>query len=238
MNCMRLYVNYKEEMTSMSKIKIGWGEETLVPEGLKVSLAGQFFERISQYVESEITATAMAVEADGDEMIIVSADMTGINDYLMSIIRERFTAICKDFDANKIIVSATHTHNSHTIVSGKKDEGFEWLSERILGEFMPEGKNYKKLVKADENVISAESATVFVAEQIALAAKKAWESREEAYYTNEFGRAAVGMCRRVCYDDGSAQMWGDADTANFTALEGGNDSGVELIYTFDKNKKL
>ena len=39
---------------------IGWAEESLVPEK-KVSLAGQFFERISQYVESQISVTAMAV---------------------------------------------------------------------------------------------------------------------------------------------------------------------------------
>ena len=55
----------------MSKILIGWAEETLVPPK-KVSLSGQFFERISENVESEITATAMAVEADGDCMIMVS----------------------------------------------------------------------------------------------------------------------------------------------------------------------
>jgi len=33
-------------------------------------------------------------------------------------------------------------------------------------------------------------------------------------------------------------MWGDTNTANFVSLEGGNDSGVELLYTFDANKKL
>ena len=53
-----------------------------------------------------------------------------------------------------------------------------------------------------------------------------------------FGRAAVGMCRRVTYDDGSGQMQGDVNTANFVSLEGGNDTGIELLYTFDKNKKL
>ena len=34
----------------MGKIFIGWAEESLVPDK-KVSLAGQFFERISEYVE-------------------------------------------------------------------------------------------------------------------------------------------------------------------------------------------
>jgi lysophospholipase L1-like esterase len=33
-------------------------------------------------------------------------------------------------------------------------------------------------------------------------------------------------------------MWGDTNKAVFTHLEGGNDSGIELLYVFDKNKKL
>lgn len=37
------------------KLLIGWAEESLVPDK-KLSLAGQFFERISEYVESEICA--------------------------------------------------------------------------------------------------------------------------------------------------------------------------------------
>ena len=45
----------------MSKLLIGWAEESIVPEK-KVSLQGQFYERISNYVESEISVTAMAVE--------------------------------------------------------------------------------------------------------------------------------------------------------------------------------
>jgi len=221
----------------MGNILIGWAEESLVPEK-KVSLAGQFFERISEYVESEITATAMAVEADGEQMIMVSCDMTSIPDFLMKGIRTRFSEICPDFDARKLMIAATHTHTSHSIAEKKERESSITASKAILQEFLPEGKGYKNLVTADESVIKPVEATDFVTEKIALAAKKAWENRQEALYTNEFGRAAVGMCRRVSYDDGTSQMWGDVNTANFTALEGGNDSGVELIYTFDKNKKL
>jgi hypothetical protein len=33
-------------------------------------------------------------------------------------------------------------------------------------------------------------------------------------------------------------MWGDTNTANFVAMEGGNDSGIELLFTFDENKKF
>lgn len=221
----------------MSKLLIGWSEESLVPDK-KISLAGQFFERISQYVESEITATAMAIKTDEDEMIIVSADLGSIPDFLMREVRKKFSQNCIDFDSKKLIVAATHTHTSHTIAEKKEGESTINTARSILEEFLPEGKKYEKLVTADESVITPQEATDFVSEKIALAAKKAWDNKTEALYTNEFGRAAVGMCRRVSYDDGSAQMWGDTNTANFTALEGGNDSGIELIYTFDKDKKL
>ena len=221
----------------MSKIKIGWAEETLVPEGLKIDLAGQFFERISEYVESEITATAMAVEADGEQMIMVSADMTSFPAFLMKMVREKFADICKDFDPKKIMVAATHTHTSHK-VADKNTENSISVSRQILEEFIPAGKTYERLANTDKDVITPTDAAEFVSTQIANAAKKAWENRADAYYANEFGRVPVGMCRRVRYTDGSAQMWGDSDTATFDALEGGNDSGVELIYTFDKNKKL
>jgi hypothetical protein len=220
----------------MSKILIGWAEESLVPEK-KVSLSGQFFERISEYVESEITATAMAVEADGDCMIMVSCDLGAIPAYLMRITREKFSVICPEVDPKKIILAATHTHTSHTLADLEQKDAFSSV-EDLMNEFVAEENKYEKFVKPDESVMTPYEATDFVTDKIALAVKNAWDNRTEAYFVNEFGRAAVGMCRRVHYDDGTSQMWGDVNTANFVSLEGGNDSGIELIYTFDKDKKL
>ncbi len=216
-------------------ILIGWAEESLVPEK-KVSLAGQFFERISEYVESEISVTAMAVEADGEQMIMVSCDVEGVKDHVIQLAREKFAKLVKEVDPRKLIICATHTHTSLSIGTGSA-RSFS-VQTQILEEFLPQGKKYKELVTPDAGVQTPMEGLEFLTDKIALAAKKAWENRKEALYANEFGRAAVGMNRRVCYDDGSAQMWGDTNTANFVSLEGGNDSGVELIYTFDLNKKL
>ena len=41
----------------MSKLFIGWSEVDITPDK-KISLAGQFAERISQYVEKPLTVTA------------------------------------------------------------------------------------------------------------------------------------------------------------------------------------
>ena len=225
----------------MSKILIGWAEESLVPKK-KVSLAGQFYERISEAVESEICATAMAVESDEEQMILVSVDMEGFPEALVNLAREKFAKLTKEIDPRKLIISATHTHAAMRVAGrgSAKSKSGQMVDARaaMLEEFLPKDKLYVANVTSDDSILTPEEGTQLVTEKIALAAHRAWENRKESYYTNEFGRAAVGMCRRVCYDDGSAQMWGDTNTANFVSMEGGSDSGIELIYTFDADKKL
>lgn len=216
---------------------IGWAEESIVPEK-KTRLRGQFYERISEYVESEITVTAMAVESGEEKLILMSADLTSIDSGVLGLAREKFRKICPQVDPNVIVVAATHTHCAPILYSPAQNKTMMASTAEILKEFSSEDKTYKPLVSDDCDIATAEECTELVTDKIALAAKRAWENRAEAYYTNEFGRAAVGMCRRVSYDDGSAQMWGDVNTANFVALEGGNDSGIELLYTFDKDKNL
>lgn len=225
----------------MSKIYIGWSEQSLVPDK-RVSLAGQFFERISEAVESPICATAMAVESDGEQMIIVSVDMEGFPEALVALAREKFAAMNSEVDPRKLIIAATHTHAAMKVAGrgAAKSKSGQAVDARaaMLEKFLPKDKMYVANVSTDDDILTPEEGTELVTDKIAIAANEAWNKRCEALYTNEFGRAAVGMCRRACYDDGSAQMWGDTNTANFVALEGGNDSGIELIYTFDKNRKL
>lgn len=215
----------------MGKVLIGWAEESIVPEK-KIKLSGQFYERISEYVESDITATAMAIEADGNQVVIVSVDIVKIEASLLKAIRDKISKLTDEIDPMNVIVGATHSHTSiecSSEISNTKD---------ILNSFLPKGKQYTALVEADETVLTAAEGKEFVAIKVAAAVKKAWDTREESMYANAFGRAAVGFCRRVTYDDGTAQMWGDVNNANFVALEGGNDSGIELIYVFNKSKKL
>ena len=217
----------------MDKMLIGWAEESLVPNK-KVSLEGQFYERISDYVESDVTATAMAIEKGEEKAIIISCDLTDTNALLVEKTRNKFAELTDEIDPKYIIVGATHTHTSVKYGAIASLE----TTIHILNEFLPDDKKYTELVEPDENVITPQEALEFLSDRIALAAKRAWDNRKEAMCANAFGRAAIGFCRRVCYNDGSAQMWGDTNTAAFTALEGGNDSGIELLYVFDTNKKL
>lgn len=216
-------------------LNIGWSEVSITPDE-KVYLCGQFYERISEYVETEITVTAMAVEADGGHMVICSCDLEGVGENLVGEVRKRLTDV-KGLNADNVIIHATHSHTSIDYQSIRNIDLGTALN--ILEQFLSNEDDKKDKAPSQKvDVMDAHQALVWIADKIAQAARTAWENRKPSFYTNQFGRAAVGMNRRVCYSDGSAKMWGDTNTVTFTELEGGNDSGMELLYVYDGNKKL
>ena len=222
----------------MSKLNVGWSEVSITPDK-KISLAGQFFERISEYVETPICANALAVESEGEQLIICSCDLVSIGKMLVEDVRGIVSKKAPDIQLDKIIINATHVHTAHVYDRKGNGNNSAMTTKDILNRFLPEEKQYvaKVSAKGDDYMNPTEAAD-FLAERIAEAVVKAWESRKAARYAQGFGRAAVGMNRRVCYSDGSAKMWGDTNTATFTELEGGNDSGIEMLFFYDENEKL
>lgn len=219
----------------MSQIKFGWSEVSLVPQGKKVNLAGQFYERITDVVEDEITVTALAMECGEESAIFCSCDLVSTSRQLLTSVREKMK-VRPDVPADKVMVGAIHTHTAPSYARRSDPVGGAGLD--VLKELIPDAK-YEELVKYDgPDLFEGEEAHDFFATQIAQAAISAWDNRKEGMYATGFGRAAVGMCRRVCYDDGSAKMWGDTSFANFETLEAGNDSGIEIIFTYAPDKSL
>ena len=225
----------------MSKVKIGWSEIDITPKkGVKIGLAGQFFERITDEVESPLKIVSMAIESGNDQVIFAACDLVSVANNLCDLVKENL----KDklpISPDKVIISAIHTHTSYTYTRkgalAKKLKGTMQTFANYLQQVLPPDMAYEPLVSGEE-CMSDEDALAFLVEKISESVIQAWNNRKPAFYQNAFGRAVVGMNRRVCYDDGSAKMWGDTNLANFDALEAGNDSGIELIYTFDENKEL
>ena len=225
----------------MSALKIGWSEISITPDK-KISLDGQFAERISEYVEKPLTATALAVEANGEQMVLVSCDLAAIFWGLIEDVRAALADNTVGLDPKKIVISAIHTHTGPVYNSTPKRtkvEGVKTLRQ-TLEAFLAPGQKYVEKVNVSDNPEIATPAEVaaLLCERLPKVILEAWNNRKEGAFTNAFGRAAVGMCRRAAYNDDTAQMWGDTNTAVFDALEGGNDSGIELLYVFDNEKKL
>ena len=232
----------------MSNIKIGWSEISITPDK-KISLVGQFAERISQYVEKPLMATAMVIDSGDDCAILCSCDLVCVGWNLVLAVRQRLTELGAEFDVSKIILSAIHTqtgpgHNpgrraniEHPELDG--NVAFDVL-RTMLESYLKPGQKYieKENISANSEIATAEEVFALLVDRLSKVIMDAWNNRKAGSFANAFGRVAVGMCRRAAYSDGSAQMWGDTNKAVFTELEGGNDSGMELIYVFDENKKL
>ncbi len=215
---------------------IGWSEIDLTPDK-PVYLAGQFAERISDYVETPIYATSLAIDTGSDQLVLCACDIVSVSAALTREVRSRLAAKQPDLDPKKVILAATHTHTSILYANRGSSSG---STLEVLKSYLPPEKQYVTQVaeKNKENVMDPEEAFTYLADRIEASVLQAWQNRQAGSVINAFGRAVVGHCRRVGYDDGTARMWGDTNLANFDALEGGNDSGVELIYVFDDQQKL
>ena len=227
----------------MSKIQIGWAEETFNITK-PISLVGQFAERISEYIEKPLTVTALAVASDEEQMVLCSTDLVSVSAPFTKRIRERLEGNDLGLDPMKVVISAIHTHTgpgyigrgggATSLVNGVNS------ARALLQAELPSDKKYIEQVPVahNDNIMSSAEITEELVDKIVKAILGAWQSRKEGSFVNAFGRAAVGMNRRVCYSDGTAQMWGDTNLATFTELEGGSDSGIELLYIFDDQNQL
>ena len=229
----------------MGTLRIGWAEENITPDK-KISLAGQFAERISQYVEKPLTVTAMAIEKDGEQAVIVSCDLGSVAWNLVEAVRERLADIPDGPDPRKVMIAAIHTHTGPVYIAKRRiakvmesnEIGGTGKIRQQLEAYLPKDKKYveKENISDNPDIFPIAETLDFLADRIAKAVLDAWRGRSEGAFSNAFGRAAVGMCRRVTYNDGSAQMWGDTNTAVFEAVEGGNDSGIELLFVYNGDK--
>ena len=218
------------------KLLIGLSEVSITPEGKSIALTGQFYERISEYVETPITVTAMAVRQGGEQMTFLSCDLESVGDEFVDEIRAKCADI-SGFEPMKLMVNATHTHTSHSYTRPQKNTRGMVTGLNVLARYLGEDK-YRPLTGDRKPDMGSDEALQFLIERGSEAVHLAWNDLHPATVTFGFGRAAIGMCRRAVYDDGTAKMWGDTNLANFRELEGGNDSGIELVYVQDETGKL
>lgn len=193
-------------------LRIGWAEEDITPPG-KVDLCGQYYHRPSEGIHSRLAATVLVLEsAEGEQATMVCLDTALISDDLLAALQERVRAEAAGPDPDKLIVNATHTHNApptDTIT------GLEWLEE--LKDCLP-AKEYRP----------------FLIDRVVRAVAAAWRDRRPGGIGRALASARVGHCRRAVYTDGTAEMYGRTDRADFAGMEGAEDSGVDLLFTFDE----
>lgn len=116
------------------------------------------------------------------------------------------------------------------------------IRDRVMAE-IPDLETDKIMLNATHvhtapNPVADSEFGKLIIEKAASAIISAWKNRSPAGISSEVGFAAVGHNRRVCYSDGTTQMYGSTDRPDFIGMEGGNDPGVEMIFCWDLHKQL
>jgi len=114
-------------------LRIGWAMEDVTPEG-PVSLQGQYYERISEYVQSPLKATALAIESVGkngekEQAIMISLDVARFSDSLQDSLKSILEGKIPGFDTQKLFLNAIHTHSSFD--TGIKSKHRKMLMDKL-----------------------------------------------------------------------------------------------------------
>ena len=195
---------------------IGWGEADITPEGRPVSLAGQYYMRISKGIHSRIKTVALVLQKGDQQAVMVEMDTVNISN-TQELLRPVIHAAIPEIREESIFFNCIHTHSAPSPRKG--------------------GTINSQWEKAPEGTFSPDEFADLLSERILQAVKQAWEGRKPGGIARAFGRARIGHCRRPVFADGIAEMYGDTTRRDFIGLEAGEDSGVEMLFTFDKAQK-
>ncbi|MGI6419955.1 MAG: hypothetical protein ACOX1P_30330 [Thermoguttaceae bacterium] len=208
-----------------ASLRVGWASTDITPSE-PVSIVGFHGKRISGGVRDRLMATALALESvnpaggSSQQAILISCDLLWIRKATQEAVAKILKTRLADFDCQKLIVSATHTHQGPATETGAFEAWDPSPEERAQG------------------VISGDEYRQFLADQLAEAAVKAWQQRRAGAVSWALDQAVVGFNRRFVYFDGTAAMLRPVDTAEFDCIEGVEDHGLAVLAFWDQEKEL
>jgi len=200
-----------------AELWVGAAGTSITPDQ-SVALDGHRNLRMSNKVESPITATALALESRDkekvlDQAILVSCDLVAIRDGILEKVREKVKSRLPGFDVKKLIVSATHTHNAPVTLEGRYT------------------------LPAQGNMKPSEY-TEFMTTKVSEAIVESWKNRRVGKAGWGQGWAVVAQNRRAVYADGTAQMYGATNKPSFRGLEGYEDHSLDVLFFGDQKDHL
>ncbi len=206
-----MFLGTRTETHMSGELHIGWGETDITPDR-KVELEGQYYRRVSRGIHSRLKAVAWALENEDDQCIMVSLDIVGFDREFQQALQERLQGKLP-FDPKKVFLNTIHTHSGPAITVF-----INWW-------------------ETDPDALPVDEFRRMLLEKLEHVVLEAWNNRKAGGISHGLGSARIGHCRRVAYADGTAEMYGRTDRDDFIGMEGGEDSGVDLLFCFDASGK-
>lgn len=205
-------------------LQIGWASTDITPPRQPVLISGQFYARVSEGVDDPLSATALFLTTDSDQVCFVSCDLVTVPDNLATRVREALTD-AEGIDAEKVVFHATHTHAAPEVrPPGSKADG---ISSMGIG--------------VEIDVCPVEEYLDFLVERLATLIREAWKQRAPGAISFGLSQAVVGRNRRWVDDQGIATMYRlkkAEDRERFRHIEGYEDHSLNLLTTYDTGGNL
>ena len=223
-----------------TQIKIGWSRRDTTPQG-RCMLAGQMGNRLSEGVLDPLSTTVLALENNGEKVIIISLDAAAFSDGLADAVREKVSGTT-GIPGENIMASVTHTHTAPQygeIVPPEKSMELYFPSpEKRFKRLGNRGIDVEEMHRQYPDFIDSEQYFDFLTEQISAAAIEAWEKRAPGKISYGQGTAVVGECRRLTTADKGGWMYALEDDPAMLHAEGHVDHTVNILSTYDNSGKL
>ena len=195
-----------------NELQAGWAEADITPEGERIELAGQYYQRISRGIHSRLKAVVLVLKYEKEITVMISLDIVTIPDDFSRDMQKLISDSIPEIPVDKIIINAIHTHNGPDL-----ELNTNWQRGTQAENA---GREYRNLVTS----------------RILEAVEMAWDSIQVAGISSILDFARVGHSRRAVYSDGTVEMYGRTDRDDFMGMESGEDSGVELFFFFNQKK--
>ncbi len=199
------------------RLEFGWAQTDITPTE-PAPLAGQFHTRISKGVLDPLTATALAIRAEGssEQAILASIDAVWVADVTRDRVRALLAKALPGFDPRKLVIGATHTHTAPSQLS----------------------RYFDYPVYGAPGILSQEDYTEFLAQRLAAVCAEAWAAKRPGAFAYGRAPAVVGHNRRAAYLSGESAMYGATDRDDFSHMEGYEDHFLDALFTYDADNAL
>ena len=134
----------------MNLLKAGFGRTDITPP-LGIGLAGYYVARQAETVLDPLTVSALALEAGGKRVLLISMDNLHANAKALDPIRREISR-CTGVDFDGIFISATHIHTGPGYARAAESAVASLSDNRkLLESMLPEGRKYVESVSVTDN---------------------------------------------------------------------------------------
>ena len=191
-----------------AELQVGSASVDITPSKA-VALWGQFGLRLSTKPDTSLTANVVALESGDVRTTFVSLDLLQLPEVFVNAVRDAVARKDASINVHNIVLTATHTHTAPVLQPGTPG------------------------IPINDQTLSVAETITYLADKISDGIVAAWKNVVPGKMSYGLDRNSIGFGRRAVYANGSAQMYGDTNRADFVNLEGMDDDDVGSIFFYD-----